>query len=113
MLLVGPGDGVVLAVQLQRALTHPIHIGVRRPEATDVHRPDIERGFAADDPFGQSFPGAAAGRDAEGVEPSADIEPTNPWRRAKDEVAVRREALRPIEQLLDARMLQRRHARHR
>ena len=51
--------------------------------------------------------------DAEGVEAGADEHVGAFGRRAEDEIAVRREAFRPVDHLLDAGGLERRHARHR
>ncbi len=62
------------------------------------------------DPFGQHPARAAAGGDAEGVEARADEHVGAFRRRAEDEVAVRREAFRAVDHLLDARRFQRRDA---
>src|SRR3546814_12877048 len=74
MLLRGPGDGVVLAIGLQRAGAHPVGVEVRAPVAPDVDRPEVVGRLAAMDPLGDRLPGAPAGGDAEGVEPGADAE---------------------------------------
>src|SRR3546814_7959299 len=47
MLLRGPGDGVVLAIGLQRAGAHPVGVEVRAPEAPDVDRPEVVGRLAA------------------------------------------------------------------
>src|SRR3546814_3234981 len=65
------------------------------------------------DPLGERLPGAAAGGDAEGVEAGADEEVRQLRRLAEDEVAVRREAFRAVDELLDAGGLQRRHSAER
>ena len=65
------------------------------------------------DPLGQRHPGATAGGDAERVEAGADEEVLQLRRLAEDEVAVRREALRAVDQLVDAGGLQCRHPAHR
>src|SRR3546814_11769087 len=56
---------------------------------------------------------SAAGGDAEGVEAGADEEVRQLRRLAEDEVAVRREAFRAVDELLDAGGLQRRHSAER
>src|SRR5580658_5925009 len=43
-LLAGPGDGVVLAVQFQRAGAHPVDVRMRCAEAPYVYRPQIAGG---------------------------------------------------------------------
>ena len=79
-------------------------------EAADVDRPEVVGRLALGDPFGERHAGAAAGGDAEGVEAGADEDAAHLRRLAEDEVAVGREALRAVDELLDAGRLQRRHA---
>ena len=59
-------------------------------------------GSPAGYPLGQRPPGAAGAGDAEGVEAGTDVEVPQLRRLAEDEVAVRRERFRAIDQLLDA-----------
>ena len=82
----------MLAVELERARAHPAVVAVRRAEAADVDRPEIERRLAGRDPLGERLAGAAARGDAEGVEAAADEEALQLRRLAEDEVAVGREA---------------------
>ena len=113
MFLGRPGDGVMLGVHFHGAGADPFDVAVRRAEAADIDGPQIVGRLAAGDPFGQRLAGAAAGRDPEGVEAGADEEADAFRRLAEDEIAVRGEALRPVDQLLDAGRLQRRHAAQR
>ena len=103
----------MLAVELERARAHPADVVVRRAEAADVDRPEVVGRLAARDPLGERLAGAAAGRDAERVEAAADVEALELGRLAEDEVAIGREALRPVDQLLDAGLGERRDARDR
>ncbi len=73
-------------------------------EAPDVHRPEVLRGLAADDPLGEGLAGTARRGDAEGVEAGAHEEPSHLRRLAQDEVAVRGEGLGPVQQLTDPRL---------
>src|SRR5712675_1960904 len=102
VLLARPGDGVVLAVQLKGTAAHPTDVQVRRAEAPDVDGPQIERGLAADDPLREHQAGAATRGNAESVESGADKVPAHSRGRPEDEVAVGRETLRPVDELLDA-----------
>ena len=86
----------MLAVELERARAHPADVVVRRAEAADVDRPEVERRLAGRDPLGERLAGAAAGRDAERVEAGADVEAAQLRRLAEDEVAIGREALGPL-----------------
>ena len=110
VLLMGPGHGVVLAIGFERAGQHPAAVAVERPEAPDIHRPEIHGRLAGGDPFGERPAGAAGARDAEGVEAGADIEAGQLRRLAQDEVAVGGEGFRPVDEALDAGRLQGRHA---
>ncbi len=101
------GDGVVLAVSLQRALGDPGAVAVEAGEAPDVHGPKIQGGFALHHPFGQNPSRTAPAGDAKGVETRPHIHVRAFRRRAEDEVAVRREAFRAVDHLLDADLGQR------
>ena len=79
-------------------------------EAADVDRPQIEGRLALGDPLGERHAGAAAGRDAEGVEAGADKDAAHLRRLAEDEVPVGREAFRSVDELLDAGRLHGRNA---
>ena len=113
VLLVRPGRGVVLGVELEGAGAHPVDAPVRLAEAADVDRPQVHRRFAAHDPLGERLAGPAAGGDAVGVEAGADVEVCNLGRLAKDEVAVGGEGFGAVEHILDPGPLERRHARER
>ena len=107
------GDGVVLAVGLERPLAGPGVVAVELGEAADVDDPEVHRLLALRHPVGEHPAGAAGRGDAEGVEAGADEEVPHLRRLAEDEVAVGRERFRPVDHLLDAGLLQRRDARHR
>ena len=83
---------------------------MRQAEAADVDRPQVHRRLAGGDPVGKRAAGAARRGDTEGVEAAADVEPTHLRGLAEDEIAIRRERFRAVDQLLDARVLERRHA---
>ena len=104
------GDGVVLAVGLERAGRGPSGVAGGCGEAADVDEPEVQGRLALRHPLGQHPARAAARGDAEGVEAGADEEVPHLRRLAEDEVAVGREGLRPVDHLLDAGVLQRRDA---
>ena len=97
----------MLGVGFERAGADPGRRQVVAAEAADVDRPEIVGRRAVHHPFGQRHARTAARRDAEGVEPGADEEPVDLRRLAQDEVSVRREALRPVDDALDPRGLER------
>ena len=99
----------MLGVSLERARAHPAGIEVVLAEAANVDRPEIEGWLAFGDPLGERHAGPAAGRDAEGVEAGADKDAAHLGGLAEDEVAIGREAFRPVDELLDAGSL---HGRH-
>ena len=105
ILLERPGHGVVLGVGLERPGAHPVGVEMVPAEAADIDRPQIVRRLALGHPFGEHHAGAAAGRDAEGVEAGPDIDAAHLRRLSEDEIPVRREALRPVDELFDARRL--------
>ena len=105
-----PRHRVVFGVGFERARTDPVGIAMAASEPPDVSRPEIERRRAFHDPFGERHSRAAPGCDAEGVETRADKDVAHLGRLAKDEIAVRREALRPVDHLLDADVAQGGHA---
>ena len=111
--LVREADRVVLAIGFERAVAHPVAVAVQAGKAPDVDDPQVERRFAVDHPLRQHPAGAAARRDAEGVEAGADEHVRAFRRQAEDEIAVGRKTLRPVDHLLDAGFFQRRHARDR
>jgi hypothetical protein len=102
----GPGDRVMLAVDL----FCPVHI-VREAfvvlaEPADIQWPDIEARFALHDPFGQHPAGAAACRDTEGIEPDSDKTVLPLRRRPEHAVAIGRKGLRSIYQAGNAGILE-------
>ena len=111
--LMREADRVMLAIGLERAVAHPVAVAVQVGKAPDVDHPQVERRLAVDDPLRQHPAGAAARRDAERIEAGTHEHVGALRRQAEDEIAVRRETLRPVDHLLDAGGLQRRDARDR
>jgi hypothetical protein len=83
---------------------------VRQPEPADVHGPEVEGRLAGRDPLGQRLARTAGARDAERIEAAADEQAAQLRCLAENEIAIRGEGLRAVDQLLDARGLERRHA---
>ena len=104
-----PGDGVMFAIGFQRAFPYPVGRLMHLAEAADVYRPKVERGRALGHPFRQRHARPPARGDAKGVEPGPDEQVPLFRRLAQDEVAIRREAFRPVDQLLDPGGFQRWH----
>ena len=100
-------------IGFERPHAHPIRIPVRRAEASDVDRPEIERLFAVRRPFRQRHAGAARRRDAESVKTGADEEIAHLRRFADHPIAVGREAFEAVDHLLDAGLGERGHAAER
>jgi hypothetical protein len=67
-------------------------------EAAGVHLPDVEAGETLDDPLGQQLPHPAGACEPVCAEAGRHPEPAY-VRRPKDELAVRRESLRAVDQL--------------
>ena len=102
-------DVVVRLVDLLGADDGVLARAVRRPEAPRVHVPDVERRSPFHDPLGHELAHPAGAGEAVGTEASRDPEAPH-VRRAEDELAVGREGLRPVDQLDDLHLLERRHA---
>ena len=81
-------------------------VGMQRREATDIDVPQVDWGFAADDPFGDELACAAGVGDARRIEASAHEIAAQLRRLAEDEVAVEGKALRTVEQRSHLRGLQ-------
>ena len=109
VLLAWPSHGVMLAGRLGRALDKKLRIAVMSAETPDVHRPQVHRRFATDNPLRQRPPRPTVGRDAVSVETGADKIAGQFRRLAEDETAVRRERLRAVDELPDSGVFQRRH----
>ena len=110
VLFVRPRHRVVLGVSLHRAGAHPVGLLMRAAEAAEIDGPQVVRRPTGVHPLGQRHAGAASGGDAEGVEPGTDEELRQLGRLAEDEVAVGREALGAIDQLVDTGGGKGRHA---
>src|SRR5262249_54777189 len=100
---------IVPAICLERPFTDEGLITVKTCETADVDDPEVERSLAGLDPMGKRPAGAAGAGDAEGVEAGTDIEIVELGGATEDEIAVRREAFRPMDHPLDASALERRH----
>ena len=111
MLLRRPGHGVVFGIGLQRARLDPARVPVCAAKTADVHGPEIEGRRPLGDPFGKRHSGPAARGNPERVEACTDKEPRLFRRLAEDEIAIGREALGAIDQLLDTCRLQGGHTR--
>ena len=109
-LVVGVGDVVVRRVHLVGAGQAVAAGAVVRPEATDVHPPEVTGRFAADDPLGDHLPVAAGSGDAVGAEAGRHEEPGH-VALAEDELAVGRERLRAVDELVHVGVDQRGHER--
>ena len=92
----------MLAVGLERPGPHPVRVEMVLAEPPDVDRPEIVGRCALRDPLGERHAGAPACRDAERVEASADKDAAHLGSLAEDEISIRRETLRPVDELLDA-----------
>ena len=80
-----------------------------RPEAPDVHPPEVELGLAVDDPRRDLATDPARSRDPVRGEPGGHEEPTD-LGLAEDELVVRREPLRAVDDAVDPRIRHRGHA---
>ena len=111
--LVGrPRDVVVAAVALDRALVHVLLDRVRRAEAANVERPQVETGIAVDDPV-RHHPAGAAGRGDSRRESAAQVEIVELRREADDRLAVGGDRNRTVDQLPDADFVEHRDPRAR
>ncbi len=109
VLVARPGDGVVAAVALDRAVVEEPRAGVQRPEPADVERPQVEPGIALDDPVGHRLADAAGGGDPRG-EAAGEKEILQPRRRPDDRLAVGRNRDRPVDDRPDAEIAEQRNA---
>ena len=87
---------------LDGALAAILGIGLIGVQPVDVEGGHVHVGRAVDDPVGEQAADAAAGEDADGVEPRGDEVVLELGRLADDGAQVGREALRAAEELLDA-----------
>ena len=91
-------------------LRHPrgeVGAGVRGAvETRDVHVPEIHRRLAAGDPLRHHPARAGRGHHAGRVEAGRDVETIQEGRLAQQRTGVRGEALRPVHEVLDPRLLQ-------
>ena len=94
------------AQRLARALGQALAVGVVRAEAADVDVPQVARRLAVGDPLRDELSRTPGVGDASRIEASADEVIAQLRRLTQDEVAIGREALRPVEQHLDLRRFQ-------
>ena len=109
-LAVGPGHLVVQAEDLGGALAQEGAVVGVRPEPADIHGPQVHRRLALGHPLGQVLARAAGAGDAEGVEPGRHEQAAQLRRLAQEEVVVRGEALRAVDELGELGLLQRGNA---
>ena len=102
-------DVVVGRIDLGRAGDRVGTARVRGAEAARVHVPDVEARRPLDDPLGDELPHPAGAGEAVGAEAGGDPEAAH-VRGAEDELPVRRERLRAVDQPDDLHLLERRHA---
>src|SRR2546427_2103042 len=107
-LLVGKMDGEDVAVGLLVLLNEVALAGVGA-EAARIHPQHVDAGLAFDDPPGQLPPGAAGGGGAEAVA-LVDPDVPQPPGRSAERAPVGRVRDRPVDDVLEAAVLERRHA---
>ncbi len=90
-------DVVVRLVDLPRPGERVLAAPVRGAEPPRVHVPDVERGRTLDDPLGHELSHPACARQPVRAEAGRDPEPAH-VRRPEDELAVRREGLRAVDE---------------
>ena len=101
-------DVVVGRVDLLRPRERVLPAPVRGAEAARVHLPHVEARRSLDDPLGDELPIPPAPASPWAQKPAATQNPRTSA-RAEDELAVRGERLRPVDQLDDLQLLERRH----
>src|SRR5262249_7113910 len=87
-------------------------VTLERHRAPDVDVPEIHRRMAVEDPVGEHLAGAARRLDADRVEAGGDEEVPQLRRLSEQVAVVRREALGPVEEELDAGRSEDRDAMH-
>ncbi len=93
-------DVVVRLVDLLRASERVLAAAIGTAEAPRVHVPDVERRRALDDPLGDELAHPAGSGEPVRAEAGGDPEAAHVG-RPEDELAVRREGLRPVDELHD------------
>ena len=112
VLLMGPVDGVVLAVEFPGSLHIIGSALVVRTETADVQGPDVQARLSFDNPFRHHFPGTAAGGNPESIETGGHKAVVQLRRRPHDGVAVRGKAFRTVDQPGDPRLHETRRPSH-
>ena len=112
-LAVGEMVGIEQAERLDGAVVEIGPVALEGLDAADVDVPQVEGRLAILHPLRQRHAGAAGGLDADGVEAAADPEVFQVLRLAEVVAVVRSEALRTIEEGVDAGGGEQRHALHR
>ena len=85
---------------------------LRGLDAPYIDVPDVHRLDAVVDPLRHDLARAAARQDAERIETAGDEQAGDVWRFAHQIIVIRREGLRPAEELADAGLEQDRQALH-
>src|SRR5699024_5356801 len=93
VLFVWPRNGVVFAVDFERAPAYPLRVPMRLAESTNIDRPQIVWLATLGNPFRQGLAGASACCNTEGVETGAHEIVAHLRCLAKDEISIRRECL--------------------
>src|SRR5690348_7389369 len=101
MLVPGPVQLVVMAVELDGTRIHEMPRRVMETEPAYIERPEVKAGLPLDDPFRHHSAGAAARGDAV-EETGRAVEVLQLRRLAHDEIGIGRIWDRPVDQLTDA-----------
>jgi hypothetical protein len=100
-----PMDAVIVAIGLNRPLLQVAPGAVRAAEAAYVEGPQIHAGIAVEDPIRHRFAGAARSGDA-GGEAASHEEIVELGREPQDRFAVGRDRYRPVDDRLDADLVE-------
>ena len=113
VLVVRPVHRVEQPQRLDRAVAQVAAVRLERLRAPDVDIGEVHRRPSVADPIGDDLAGATARGDADRVEARRDEEVTDLGRLTDVVAVVRREALGPVEEELDAGIGEHRNATHR
>ena len=109
--------GKVVRIEQPERLRHAIDqiglVALKAEHAPDIDIAHVIRRFAIDHPMRQRHARAAGRLNADGIEPSRDEEIGQVRRFAEHVAVIWREALRSVEERMDAGLAQQRHPRHR
>ncbi len=97
MLLMGPVNGVMLAVNFPCPFDIIGPAFVVRTKSSDIKRPDVQARFALDNPLGHHATGTATGGNSESIESDSDEYVLQLRRRPQDRITIRRKGLRAVD----------------